>query len=106
MSSSALYVGRVGHQRHGPRPHRLDYRVFSLLLDLEELPDLGRHLRLFAHNGRALFPRLDRDHSAGDGTPLAIHAGGLLARAEVTDADGPIRLLCYPRVLGCVFNCL
>ncbi|HSQ08322.1 MAG TPA: DUF1365 family protein, partial [Chromatiaceae bacterium] len=45
MSASALYEGRVGHRRHRPRVHRLDYRVFSLLLDLDELPDLGRRLR-------------------------------------------------------------
>jgi len=104
MSASALYVGRVGHRRHRPRVHRLDYRVFSLLLDLDEIPELGRRLRLFAHNGRALFSLLDRDHGPGDGSPLAPHARGLLAQAWVQDADGPIRLLCYPRVLGFVFN--
>lgn len=104
MSASALYIGRVGHRRHRPRVHRLDYRVFSVLLDLDELPDLGRRLRLFAHNGRALFSLLDRDHGPGDGSPLIPHVRALLARAEVRDAEGPIRLLCYPRVLGFVFN--
>ncbi len=104
MSSSYLYVGRVGHQRYRPRAHRLDYRVFSLLLDLDELPDLGRRLRLFAHNGTGLFSLRDRDHGAGDGSPLAPHVRGLLARAGVHDAEGRIRLLCYPRVLGFIFN--
>jgi len=104
MSASALYVGRVGHRRHRPRAHRLDYRVFSLLLDLDELPELGRRLRLFAHNGPGLFSLLDRDHGPGDGSDLSPHVRGLLARADVRDADGPIRLLCYPRVLGFVFN--
>ena len=104
MSASALYVGRVGHRRHRPRVHRLDYRVFSVLLDLDELADLGRRLRLFAHNGRGLFSLLDRDHGPGDGSPLIPHVRGLLARAGVQDAGGPVRLLCYPRVLGHVFN--
>ncbi len=104
MTGSALYVGRVGHQRHRPRVHRLDYRVFSLLLDLDELPDLSRRLRLFAHNGRGLFSFLDRDHGPGDGSPLAPHVRKLLGQAGVQDADGPVRLLCYPRVLGFVFN--
>ena len=104
MSASALYVGRVGHRRHRPRVHRLDYRVFSLLLDLDELPDLGRRLRLFAHNGRALFPSWTGITARATAHPLAPHVRGLLARAGVHDADGPIRLLCYPRVLGFVFN--
>lgn len=104
MSASALYIGRVGHRRHRPRAHRLDYRVFSLLLDLDELPNLGRRLRLFAHNGPGLFSLLDRDHGPGDGSPLTPYIRSLLARADVYDADGPIRLLCYPRVLGYVFN--
>lgn len=104
MSDSVIYVGRVGHQRHRPRAHRLDYRVFSLLLDLDELPELGRRLRLFAHNGSGLFSLRDRDHGPGDGSPLGPYVRGLLARAGVHDADGPIRLLCYPRVLGFVFN--
>ena len=104
MIASALYLGRVGHQRHRPRAHRLDYRVFSLLLDLDELPSLGRRLRLFAHNGPGVFALLDRDHGRGDGAPLGPYVRGLLAQAGVQGADGPIRLLCYPRVLGHVFN--
>ena len=47
---------------------------------------------------------LDRDHGPGDGSPLVPHVRALLARAGVRDAEGPIRLLCYPRVLGIVFN--
>jgi DUF1365 family protein len=104
MMRSALYVGRVGHQRHRPRAHRLDYRVFSLLVDLEELPALDRGLRLLTHNRPGLFSLLDRDHGPGDGSPLLPYVRGLLAQAGIEDADGPVRLLCYPRVLGYVFN--
>ena len=32
MSGSGIYLGRVVHQRHRPKQHRLEYRVFSLLL--------------------------------------------------------------------------
>ena len=35
---SAIYRGLVVHERHRPRQHRLRYRVFSMLLDLDELP--------------------------------------------------------------------
>jgi DUF1365 family protein len=104
VSASALYLGKVVHQRHRPRAHRLEYRVFSLLLDLDELDRLDESLRLFGHNRRALFSLLDRDHGPGDGSDLAAHVRRHLAEAGIADADGPIRLLCYPRVLGYVFN--
>lgn len=104
MSSSALYIGNVVHHRHRPRTHRLKYRVFSFLLDLDEVPTLSLRLRLFSHNGLALFSFLDRDHGPGDGSNLKDYVHTQLALAGIDDAHGPIHLLCYPRVLGYVFN--
>ncbi len=93
MTASALYAGRVVHQRHRPKSHRLSYRVFSLLLDLGELPHLDKSLRLFGHNRRALFSLLDRDHGTGDGRDLQQHVRGHLTDNGINDADCPIRLL-------------
>jgi len=104
MSASALYIGSVGHQRHGSRPHRLTYRVFSMLIDLDEMPALDAGLRLFAHNRGGLFSLLDRDHGQGDGRDLKSYVREQLAAAGIQDVDGPVRLLCYPRILGYVFN--
>ncbi|WP_410603190.1 DUF1365 family protein, partial [Bacillus sp. SIMBA_008] len=42
METSALYLGDVVHRRHRPATHRLRYRVFSLLLDLDDLDGLDR----------------------------------------------------------------
>ena len=81
---SALYAGVVMHSRLRPRRHRLRYRVFSLLLDLEELPVLNR-LRLFGHNRAAPLSFYDRDHGAGD--------GDLKAWVATQLADAGIRLL-------------
>ncbi len=102
--ASGLFRGTVRHVRHAPRQHRLQYRCFWLLLDLAELPALGRRLRLFSLDRFNLFGFSERDH--GDGTP-----GGLYAWVErqlrmggIDDAGGAIRLLTMPRVLGYVFN--
>lgn len=103
-TASALYQGKVVHQRHHPKRHRLEYRVFSLFLDLDELDRLDASLRLFGHNRRALFSLWDSDHGRGRSADLKRHVEDHLRDAGITDADGPVRLLCYPRVLGFVFN--
>ena len=45
--ASALYPGHVTHARLKPREHKLAYRIYSLLLDLDELEALDRRLRWF-----------------------------------------------------------
>jgi DUF1365 family protein len=104
VSVSALYQGTVVHRRHAPRRHRLAYRVFSLFLDLDELPGLHRRLRLFGYNRPALFSFLDRDHGRGDGSDLKQHVKDLLHPTGLAGAIASVRILCYPRVLGYVFN--
>jgi DUF1365 family protein len=101
MSGSALYTGWVMHRRLRPRRHSFRYRVFSLLLDLNDLPRLDGKLKLFAWNRFGLFSFHDRDH--GDGRPLSRWLDNLLDDAGLK-ADGARRVLCYPRILGYVFN--
>jgi DUF1365 family protein len=98
---SAIYTGVVRHKRFTPRVHAFRYRVFALLLDLDELPDLNSRLKMFGWNRLGVFSFQDRDH--GDGRPLRDWLDGLLAGAGIT-ADGTRRVLCYPRILGYVFN--
>jgi len=102
--ASALYVGSVFHRRLTPRAHCFRYRLYWLLIDLDELPRLGAELRLFAHNRRGLFSLHDRDHGDGGATPLRAQAEALLAKNGIDLNGGAIRLLCMPRALGYVFN--
>jgi uncharacterized protein len=106
---AALYAGPVMHARLRALPgaratHRFQYRVLSLLIDLDRLEEADRLSPLLAVNRRALFSFHESDHGPRDGTPLRIHAGRLAAAAGIDLADGRVRLLCYPRVLGYVFN--
>jgi hypothetical protein len=101
---SALYPGWVMHRRLRPRHHRFKYRVFAMLLDLDELAGLDRDMSLFKWNRWGLFSFLDRDHgSTGEVMSLRSWLDDLLAAAGIT-ADGPRQVLCYPRILGYVFN--
>lgn len=102
--TSALYLGRVIHQRTRPVTHRLSYRVFWLLLDLADIDGLARRLRLFSRNRFNLLSFHDRDHGDGSSQTLRSQIEAWLDRAWVDIGDGPIRLLTMPRVMGYVFN--
>jgi DUF1365 family protein len=98
---SAIYTGTVLHTRLRPKRHRLSYRVFSLLLDLDELETLRSNVLGVGRPGLLSFRATDH----GDGrTPLREWAAGLLAGAGIEWDGGRIELLCYPRMLGFVFN--
>lgn len=101
---SAIYRGTVVHERVRPRRHRLRYHVFTLLLDLDEIPELARRLPLFAYNRWAPVAFYDRDHGPTTGAPLRPWVEAQLRDAGVACDGGPIRLLCYPRIFGYVFN--
>jgi DUF1365 family protein len=101
---SALYVGRVAHQRLRPRRHRLCYRVFYLLLDLDELEALASASWLFRRGRFGLVSFHARDHGDGSDLPLRLQAETLLRSAGVDVDGGPIRLLTLPRILGFAFN--
>lgn len=102
--SSALYVGSVMHRRLRPRVHHLRYRVFWMLLDLDELDRLPRRLRLFSHNRFNVMSFRDSDHGDGGSSPLRQQIDHQLREAGIDDAGGSIRLLCMPRILGYAFN--
>ena len=104
MTNSAIYTGTVVHTRLKPVRHRLRYRTFSLLLDLDEIPELSQRLRWFSAERFNLFGFSDRDHLAGDATPLRQQVQASLTRAGVDIGDGRILLLTMPRVLGTAFN--
>jgi DUF1365 family protein len=101
---SAIYRGPVVHERVRPKRHRLRYNVFMLLLDLDELPELDRQYPLFGYNRRAPLAFLDRDHGPTTGDPLRPWVEDRLREAGLTPDGGAIRLLCYPRIFGYVFN--
>jgi DUF1365 family protein len=102
--ASGLYAGVVSHARFRPTVHKLRYRIFMMLLDLDEAPSLCRRLNLFAYNRPGLISFHDRDHLSGRGETLRHEIEAELQGAGLDLEGGPIRLLCMPRVLGFVFN--
>lgn len=98
----AIYLGEVVHKRIALIEHKLKYRVFSLLLDCDELPKIGKRLKLFSHNKPNLFGLYDKDF--GNGTPLPAYLRGVAKNAGKGDRVERFVMLCYPRILGYAFN--
>ena len=100
---SALFHGHVRHARYRPKRHRFTYRTFSMLLSVDEIDQLSAKLKFFSHNKFNLLGFYTRDHGAKDGSPLRPFVEDLLAGENIPAPDD-IYILCYPRMLGFVFN--
>ncbi|HET6970048.1 MAG TPA: DUF1365 family protein, partial [Phenylobacterium sp.] len=103
MLRSGLYPGVVTHARTRPRRHALRYRIFMLLLDLDELEAADRALRLFSLGRFNLVGFDPRRHGDGSATPLKTQVERQLAAAGIAHG-GPVRILAMPRILGTGFN--
>lgn len=101
---AALYLGEVMHVRLKPFGHRFTYRVMSLLIDLDRLDEARRMSWLFGVNGPGLFSFHERDHGPRDGSPLRTFVATIASAQGIDLAGGKVTLLCYPRLLGYVFN--
>ena len=100
---SRIYEGVVMHQRLRPVRHGFRYRVFSLLLDLDELPLIARASRLLRIERPGILSFRAKDHGARDGSPLRPWAEAQFAAAGI-DGVARLELLCFPRLWGFVFN--
>lgn len=104
QAAAMLYRGEVMHQRLKPFGHRFAYSVFSLLVDLDRLDEAGRQSALLSVNKANLVSFRDSDHGERPGETARAYADRLLADSGLQRPAARILLLCYPRILGYVFN--
>ncbi len=101
---TALYVGTIRHRRLRPRKHRLQYRVWHLLLDVDQVHRLHEDVKGFGHNRRAIVEFRDTDHFGPVDRPVREKLEDFLAGRGIELPAGRVLVLTYPRVLGHVFN--
>jgi len=104
MFNSGLYVGTVFHRRVRPAVHQLQYRVFSLLIDLDELPRLHKELRGFSWNRFNALSVHDKDFGTEKGIGLRDGVERALQSASINEPLCKVYLSCYPRIFGYAFN--
>jgi hypothetical protein len=102
--TSSIYNGTVIHKRFKPKIHFFKYKVFSLLIDLSELDILDKKINFFSYNKFNLISFFDKDHGERDGSSLIKWVKKNLRDNQINSENISIKLLCYPRILGYVFN--
>ena len=102
--TSSIYNGTVIHKRFKPKIHYFKYKVFSLLIDLSELEYLSKKIKFFSHNKFNLVSFYEKDHGNRDGSSLVSWVKKNLKDNNINSENIKIKLLCYPRILGYVFN--
>ena len=102
--TSFIYNGTVIHQRFKPKIHLFKYRVFSLLIDLSELKNLDRKIKFFSLNRFNLISFFEKDHGDRDGSSLIDWVKKNLRDNAIDSTNIKIKLFCYPRIFGYVFN--
>ncbi len=104
MISSCIYNGNVIHKRFKPKEHFFKYKVFSLFIDLSELNELNDKLKFFSLNKFNLISFYEKDHGDRDGSSLFEWVKKNLINNEINTENIKVKLLCYPRIFGYVFN--
>ncbi len=104
IKNSLIYNGKVIHKRFKPKEHYFKYNVFSLLIDLDELDIIQNKIKIFSYNKFNIISFFDIDHGPRDGTSIRQWISKNLKDLGIHDNKIKIKLLCYPRIFGYVFN--
>ena len=103
IKNSKIYKGKVIHRRFKPKEHYFKYSVFSLLIDLDELEDIQKEISIFSYNKFNIISFFDKDHGERDSSSLKNWVYSNIKTLGIEE-EVKIKLLCYPRIFGYVFN--
>ena len=102
--NSCIYNGEVNHTRFKPVKHFLNYKTFSIFIDLDEIQQLDKSISIFSHNKFNIFSFYNKDHGDRDGNCLKKWVISNLKKYKIEGNISKIKILCYPRIFGYVFN--
>lgn len=94
-----IFTGKVMHSRLFPRANKFVYRIYYLFFPLDDLSRLPLSVNKFA---KTSFYTEDHGNKQR-GRDLKVWIQDILSTYNIS-ADGPIILMCMPRILGYVFN--
>ena len=101
---SALYDAVLEHERYAPSHNAFRYRIYQLLLDLDELGELAGEIPFLSVDRRNLVEVRAADHLGDPRLSIADNLRTWLAAHGVDVPSGRIELLTHARTFGYVFN--
>ena len=101
---SNLYNTTIIHERFHPFKHKFKYYLLSMCIQYDELEILSKKLKIFSYNKFNIFSFYDKDHGYRDNRSLQDFVESVLRKSKVKFNYLTIRILCFPRVFGYVFN--
>ncbi|PPR45754.1 MAG: hypothetical protein CFH16_01079 [Alphaproteobacteria bacterium MarineAlpha5_Bin6] len=99
-----LFFCKVIHERFIPFKNRFKYNVLSIFIDYDEINYLSKKIFLFSYNKLNLFSFNEKDHGFRDGQLLNEYVKYYLKENKIKFNHLKIKILCFPRILGYVFN--
>ncbi len=101
---SRILLSRIVHKRFIPFKHTLKYNVPSLYLDIDDLNQIDKNYKFFSLNNFNLFSFYECDHGYRDTRSIKNFIVDSLSKYKIKYQNLKINILCFPRILGYVFD--
>jgi len=102
--NSNLFSSIVIHERYIPFINRFKYNVMSMYIDYDELTFLHKRVKLFSYNKFNFFSFNEIDHGYRNGKSLNEYVIFFLKKNNIKYKSLKVKILCFPRIFGYVFN--
>ncbi len=104
MIQSAIYQGKVFHQRFRPTRHAFEYSMFLFWLNLDEIEHIADSVKHFSTSRLSLVQFRRSDYLGDQKVPLSDAVLAKMSSLNGTPLDGEIFLLGQLRTLGIYFS--
>ena len=101
---SSLFFNVVVHQRFLPFKYKFQYSLVSFYIRYDELESLDKTISFFSYNKFNIFSFHERDHGYRDHRTLRQFVKNILSNNFIKYDSLRFNILCFPRILGYVFN--
>lgn len=101
---SQILTGKLMHKRQKPKYHAFTFSYYWLVIYLDELPELDKHIVGFSHNRKNVMSIHDSDYLGNDRRPIKDKLFDVLKKKPYVNNISSMILLTSPRYLNKAFN--
>jgi DUF1365 family protein len=102
--NSCLYKTTIIHERFHGLKHKFEYSVLNMYIDHDEVNEIKKNIKFFSYNTFNIFSYYEKDHGYRDGRSLRMFVEDFFKLKNIIFDDLKIKIFCFPRILGYVFN--